>query len=181
MYSSVHLPEVEQMLAGLSCQVSEPVTGLVSCNPLCSASAQVAQCRCEGGAPQPLVLNSSLVHHTPKMQKGQNTVLSYRECLYLMTLKRCAWALLWTKPRILFSFSGKPVFCTLYDYDHKLMYGIKCRHQGGKISPVWKEFTVTLFVCYTGVWNKHEVPSVKDLDPERMRRNRSPWYLEPCF
>lgn len=55
MYSSVHLPEVEQMLAGLSCQVSEPVTGLVSCNPLRSASAQVAQCRCEAaGHPSPL-------------------------------------------------------------------------------------------------------------------------------
>lgn len=95
--------------------------------------------------------------------------------------KRCTQTPLWTKPRILFSFSGKPLFCTFYNYDHKLMYDRNCRHQGGKISPVLKEFTITLLICYTDVWTEDKVPSIKDLESERMRKNMSPWHLEPCF
>lgn len=58
---------------------------------------------------------------------------------------------------------GKVLFCTLYSYGHKQMNGINYRHQGGKTSPTWKEFAIALLVCCAGVWNKDEVPIIKDL------------------
>lgn len=73
-----------------------------------------------------------------------------------------------TKPRIIFFLSEDKVLfshckITQIVQRHKWMFGINYRHHGGKTSPTWKEFTIILLVCYTGVWNKDEILIIKDL------------------